>query len=133
MVWNDVIANFSELVASEYNMREVLDDINLYNLQENKFIDTTPDSIGTGNNWSNTFQYLGQRHIAGNAPMLWCNLFALIMLFNHKPMNSQLLIVPCYFKISAGDTNYDATKWLLRFTFVPPQAMGILEDGRHYS
>jgi hypothetical protein len=107
-------------------MRVTVNDDALYNLQDNEYVDIEENSLRTGENWSNTFKVLARRHIVGNAPTLWCDLFALSMLFNQQPLNSQLLIVPCYFEISGGMGLPD-DKGLLRFTVVPPQAMSSLE------
>lgn len=125
--WDDLVCHFAQIIAREYSMRVSLGDDKMYNLEDNESIDCTPESIETGLNWRPTFRMLARRHIVGKAPTLWCDLFALTMLFNPPPLTTQLLIVPCYFEISAGGQESGDTEGILRFTVVTPQAMGPLE------
>ena len=125
--WNYTIQHFAELIASEYVMRVSVGDDKLYNLVDNKYIDYKVPALETGDNWSKTFRVLARRHIVGNATTLWCDLFTMSILFNQQPLNSQVLIVPCYFEICAEENHSNPNEALLRFTVKPPQAMGSLE------
>jgi hypothetical protein len=79
-------------------MCESLGHLRDYQLKDEEFIDVTPDSLKAGMNWDKNFRYLGNQYRQHHPFTLWCDLFALSLLYLQQS-NVKMFIQPCYCEI----------------------------------
>ena len=97
--WTPAIKELAQLIVSEFNMRNLIGHQRDYHLGTGETIDVTEASLTTGMNWDKNFQYLGRRYFDKRPQTLWCDLYALSLLYS-RLKGVQIFIQPFFCEIN---------------------------------
>ena len=95
-VWTPCIHRLSAIIVSEYTLKESIGRLFDYHLKEGETFTFKPDAEGEDmEDWSLIFKVLGRRLLQPLPVTLWCDLFALTILYSQQA-HVQVMFQPCF-------------------------------------
>lgn len=93
-IWSPAIRCLAAMIHNEYKMRQGLHWRSDYDLEEGEDFHMTPGS--EEENWSLIFYFLGRRLKQKRPLTLWCDLFALSIMYSQM-IDVHVMFQPCFF------------------------------------